>query len=74
MSKGNGRRNNNGQGNGKDKFKGTCNGVSSNTNHEDELGVYSNQSKINSLDSKAASFRYNNPSNKSIREFKNKIN
>lgn len=73
MSKGNGRRNKNGQGNGQDKFKGTCNGVSSNNNIDDEIGVYSNQSKPNSLESKAANFRYNNSSNKSIKEFKNKI-
>jgi len=74
VSKGNGRRNNNGQGNGKDKFNGTCNGVSSNTNHDDELGIYSNQSKINSLDGKAANYRYNTTSDKNIKEFKNKIN
>ncbi|MBP1927371.1 putative ATP-binding protein involved in virulence [Sedimentibacter acidaminivorans] len=72
MSKGNGRRNN-GQGNGQDKFKGTCNGVSSSKNFEDELESYSNQSKPNSLESKAANFKYNYPSNKSIKEFKNKI-
>lgn len=71
MSKGNGRSSSNGKGNGMDKFNGTCNGVSSST--PDQLDDYSNQSKPNSIDSKAGNFKYNNPTNKSIKEFKNKI-
>lgn len=71
MSKGNGRSSNNGKGNGMDKFNGTCNGVSSNAPEQSDN--YSNQSKPNSLDSKAGNFKYTNPANKSIKEFKNKI-
>lgn len=73
MSKGNGRRNSNGKGNGMDKLSGTCNGVSSSANSQNQLGDYANQSKPNSIDSKAANFQYNNPSSPSIKEFKNKM-
>jgi len=77
MSKGNGRRSSDGSGNGMDKFNGTCNGISSDTlyplNKTDQPDDYSNQSKPNSLDSKAGNFKYTNPTNKSIKEFKNKI-
>lgn len=77
MSKGNGRSSREGKGNGMDKFNGTCNGVSSNTlnplSQSENLDDYSNQSKPNSLDSKAGNFKYTNPTNKSIKEFKNKI-
>ena len=71
MSKGNGRSSKNGKGNGMDKLSGTCNGVSSNTT--DLSDEYSNQSKPNALESKAGNFKYINPTNNSIKEFKNKI-
>jgi hypothetical protein len=74
LSKGNGRRNSNGKGNGMDKFHGTCNGVTSSTNSQVESADYSNQSKANSIDTKASNFQYNkNQSNSSIKAFKNKI-
>lgn len=75
MSKGNGRRKND-QGNGMDKFNGSCNGISNSNNSNDnqEFLSYSNQSKPNSLDLKSGSEYYINvPSDKSIREFKNKF-
>ena len=72
MSKGNGRRKN-GQGNGMDKLNGRCNGVS-NSNDNQEFLSYSNQSKPNSLDLRSGSEYYINvPSDKSIKEFKNKF-
>ncbi|MFA9422203.1 MAG: hypothetical protein ACERLG_01405 [Sedimentibacter sp.] len=37
MSKGNGRQNKNGMGNGMDKLSGSCNGISSSTKSQDEL-------------------------------------
>lgn len=71
MSKGNGRKNK-GMGNGMDNFKGTSNGVF--TTIEDRLNdANSYPRKPNSLDSKAGNFKYNNPTNKSIKEFKNEI-
>jgi hypothetical protein len=73
MSKGNGRRNSNGKGNGTDKLNGTCNGVSSSSISQGQFGNYSNQSKPNSIESKAGNFMYNNPSSPSIKEFKNKM-
>lgn len=37
MSKGNGRQNKHGMGNGMDKFNGSCNGISSSTKSQDPL-------------------------------------
>jgi len=72
MSKGNGRNTKKGMGNGFDNFKGTSNGVSSSI--EDRLNdLNSYPRKPNSLDNKAGNFKYTNPSNKDIKEFKNKI-
>lgn len=71
MSKGNGRKNK-GMGNGFDNFKGTSNGVSSSIDERlNDMDSYPR--KPNSLDTKAGSFKFSNPTNKSIREFKNKI-
>ena len=71
MSKGNGRNKNKGMGNGFDNFNGTSNGVSSSI--EERLNDNSYPRKPNSLDTKAGNFKYTNPTDKNIREFKNKI-
>lgn len=70
MSKGNGRKSNTGKGNGMDKFDGSCNGI---TNDSNKIEPYSYPNKPSALDSKAGNFKYNNPTNKDIKEFKNKI-
>lgn len=52
MSKGNGRHNKNNMGNGMDKFRGACNGISSNTQSPDPLD-YSTLKEIPESDIKS---------------------
>ncbi|NLB33643.1 MAG: hypothetical protein GX818_07775 [Tissierellia bacterium] len=52
MSKGNGRHNKNGMGNGMDKFNGSCNGISSNTQSQDPFD-YSTLKEIPESDIKS---------------------
>lgn len=71
MSKGNGRKNQ-GMGNGFDNFKGTSNGVSSSMEERmKDSNTY--PKKPSFLESKAGNFKYTNPTDKNIKEFKNKI-
>ncbi|WP_313342418.1 hypothetical protein [Sedimentibacter sp.] len=70
MSKGNGRKSNTGKGNDMDKFDGACNGI---TNDSNQLYPNTYPRKPSALESKAGNFKYTNPTNKDIKEFKNKI-
>lgn len=72
MSKGNGRRRKTSEGNGMDKFNGTCNGITNSNKPQDQMDYGIKHNNPNSNDNKLGAYNTNSFLNKSLDEFKNK--